>query len=178
MNNWWRRNRWGLIALVPVLATTVWLSWGDAYDRYWKRQPNEPVRAGSDGWVSFAGARMRLEGLGEGEHLTVFGGEKFTPPSGTAVWEARIAFDAPKPDDLGGCQIKLQDSAGTIYDASPVELSSVRVGAERVGFASCTPDFDETAKTKYERAAYFLTPASIRPAAVRIILPTQNPRYA
>lgn len=174
MSTWWRRNRWGVAALVPVLAATVALNWGDAYDKYWKSQPREAVTASDDGWVSFAGARMRLAGLGPGNDLTVFGGKPFPAPSGTTVWKARIAFAGAQPDDLAGCAILLEDAAGRTYEASPAELSEAR-GA---GFVSCTPSIEDEDRTEYERAAYFITPAGTRPSAVRITLRTQTPRFA
>jgi hypothetical protein len=171
--DWLRRNRWGLVALVPVLAATVSLQWGDVYDRYWRNEPRRPITAGDDGWVAFAGARMRLTDLAPGSDLEAFGGGPFQPPPGTALWRAKISFDAPKPDDLGGCAIVLADAAGRTYEANPPELSSTRAG-----FASCTPSFSEEGKTKYESTAYFVTPSATRPAGVRVTLRTQYPRYA
>jgi hypothetical protein len=171
--SWLRRNRWGLVALVPVLAATIGLQWGDAYDRYWRNEPREPVTAGRDGWVWFAGARMRLVDLGPGTDLEEFGGEPYRPPAGTEVWRAKVSFDAPRPDDLGGCAIVLADAAGRTYQASPSELSGTRAG-----FAGCTPSFSDKGATRYESTVYFLVPKGARPAGVRITMGTQNPRYA
>jgi hypothetical protein len=169
---WLRRNRWGLIALLPVLAATIGLSWGDAYDTYWKSQPREPVKAGSDGWVSFAGARIRLADLSAGTDLTDFGGDKFVPPSGTAVWKARLMFDAARTDGLRGCLIKLQDAGGRTYEARPPELSGSRARS-----TGCTPSLEDEGKTRYEAVAYFVTPSWARPAGVRITMALQYPRY-
>jgi hypothetical protein len=181
---WLRRNRWGLVALVPVLAATVSLQWGDVYDRYWRNEPRQPVTASRDGWVAFAGARMRLTGLGPGTDLEAFGGEPYQPPDGTAVWRAKISFDAPNPDDLAGCEIAMADADGRTYEASPSELASTRAG-----FASCTPSSSDEGTagrdakagggtTKYEQTVYFLTPSATRPAGIRVTLRSEYPRYA
>lgn len=168
----WRRNRWGLIALVPVLAATIGLTWGDAYERYWKTRPREPVTAGSDGWVSFAGARIRLADLGAGTDLKDYSGDRFVPPSGTAIWKARLVFDVAKTDGLPGCLIRLEDAGGRIYEARPPELSR-----SETGVATCTPSIEDEGKTRYERVAYFVTPSWARPAGVRITLGSQFPKY-
>jgi hypothetical protein len=173
VKSWLRRNRWGLVALVPMLAATVALQWGDVYDRYWRGQPRQPVAAGRDGWVAFAGARMRLTELGPGTDLAGFGGEPYRPPAGTAVWRAKISFDAPKPDDLGGCAIVLADADGRTYEAGPREFSSARAG-----FPSCTPSLSDEGKTEYEQTVYFLTPTEAQPAGIRVTLRTEYPSYA
>jgi hypothetical protein len=170
---WLRRNRWGLVALVPVLAAIVALQWGDVYDRYWGTEARDPVTAGPDGWVSFAGARIRLADLGPGTDLKTYGGEPFRPPAGTAVWRATVSFAAPRPDRLNGCAIRLTDSAGRVYQANPSDLEGARTG-----FVSCTPSTSDEGSTEYDVTAYFLTPDESRPSAVRITVSTQYPRYA
>jgi hypothetical protein len=172
-HGWWRRNRWGLIALIPVLAATIGLNVGDVYDTYWKGKPREPVKPGADGWVSFGGARMRLADLAPAADLQTFGGKAFTPPGGSAVWKATLAFDTAKPDSIGGCDIELEDSSGRTFGANPSELTSTEAG-----FASCLPDFGAAKTAKYQTVAYFVTPSSARPSAIRITLRTQLPRYA
>ncbi len=170
---WWRRNRWWLVALVPVLAATVALTWGDVYDKYWRNVPRAPVETGGDGSVRFAGARLRLADLGPGTGLTDYAGKPYRPPAGMQVWRATIAFDTTRPDDIAGCEIALEDTAGRVYGANPQELSGTRAR-----YASCIPATEDEGKPKFAKTAYFVTPADARPAAVRITLATQVPHYA
>jgi hypothetical protein len=173
MAGWWRRNRWGLVALGPVLAATVALQWGDVRDRYFRSEPREPVNAAGDGWVTYAGARMRLTDLGPATDLDDFAGRPYQPPGGTEVWRATLRFDTPRPDDIAGCDIALEDGAGRIYAANPQELTSTRAR-----FASCIPSDEDEGKPEFERVAHFIVPAGARAAAVRITLTSQLPRYA
>jgi hypothetical protein len=170
---WWRRNRWWLVALVALLAATVALTWSDVYDRHWRSEPRIPVGPGGDGSVQFAGARLRLADLGPGTALTDYAGKPYQPPAGLQVWRATIAFDTAQPDAIAGCEIALEDTAGRVYGANPQELSGTRAR-----FASCLPSTEDEGKPEFATTAYFVTPAGARPAAVRITLPTQIPRYA
>jgi hypothetical protein len=171
---WWRRNRWWLVALVPVLAATVALNWGDVYDKHWRKVPHAPVGPAGDGSVQFAGARLRLTDLVPGAAtLTDYAGKPYQPPAGMQVWRATIAFDTTRPDDIAGCEIALEDTAGRVYGANPQELARMRAR-----FASCIPSTEDEGKAKFAKTAYFVTPADARPAAVRITLATQIPRSA
>jgi hypothetical protein len=168
---WWRRNRWGLVALLPALLVALALQLDDVYDIYWKRQPRQPVSAGADGWVTYGEARLKLVALEPADDLRTFGGEPFPLPAGVAAWKATIAFEATK-EAIGGCKLSLEDDAGRTYAPSPDELSDARTP-----FASCLPDYDPPPKS-YQNEIYFATPESARPVAVRISLFPQLPRYA
>lgn len=169
---WWRRNRWGLLALIPMLAAAGWVHYDDVHDSYWASRPREPVAADASGWVFFAGARIRLVGLEPATDLRTFGGEPFQPPAGVAAWRATIVLQAPDQEALTGCALLLEDAAGNTYEANPRELDGARVP-----FASCTAD-DEPAPPSYETVAYFATPVSAQAAAVRVTVATRLPRYA
>ena len=169
---WWRRNRWGLVALLPALLGASALDLGDGYDRFWNSQPRAPVGPGADGWVAFAGARVRLAALAPAEDLREYGGQPFAPPPGVRVWRAAIAFDGAAPGGaLAGCRLLLEDAAGRTFDAGPTELRRARTP-----IAGCTPP--SGARGPYETVAYFVTPAGARPVAVRVVLFTKLPAYA
>lgn len=169
---WWRRNRWGLLALVPVLLLAAGLRAGDVYQVFWKRQPRAPVGPAADGWVTYGKARMRLVALAPATDLAGFGGAPFTPPAGVTAWKATVAFEATKDAGLGACRLLLEDEAGRTYGPSPNELSGARLP-----YPSCTPDGDPP-PTSYQSVIYFATPTAARPAAVRIVLTLVLPRYA
>jgi hypothetical protein len=172
VNGWWRRNRWGLVFLVPALALALWPSVADGYPAYWNAKPREPVTASPGGWVDFAGARMRLVELAPATGLAGFDGKPVALPPGVKAWRARIAFDAgPGATGLAGCALKLADAAGHTYEAGPVELRKARTP-----FPTCTAEKD--AGPRYETVAHFVTPPDARPVAVHLIVPTQLPRYA
>jgi hypothetical protein len=161
---WWRRNRWGLAALLPALAAAVGMDMREAYDRYWSSQPRQPIAASADGWVTFAGARMRLIDLTPAEELREYGGRPYTPPPGVRVWRAEIVFDEAARQALGACHLQLEDDAGRTFDAGPTDLRHVRIP-----LAGCAPP---------SAMAYFIAPASARPVAVRIVLLSKLPAYA
>lgn len=169
---WLRRNRWWLLVLLPVLVAAGWLHYDDVYEGFHDRKPTEPVAAGDGGWVSFAGARMRLVSLEKAEDLEKNGGDPFTVPGGATAWRATIAFEAPDQDAIGGCQVSLEDDRGRTYDSGPSELSGARTG-----FASCGAP-DKATPASYQSVVYFVTPGGTRATAVRITLATKLPRYA
>jgi len=169
-HGWWRRNRWGLIVLVPVLALAIGLQLDDAYHLYWNGQPRQPVAAGPDGWADFAGGRIRLVELGPAADVEA--------PTRTQVWRARLEFAVPAQDTLGACDISVEDEAGRVFEARPDEL----IGAD-VPFPSCTPELDTPARNAtgpvtFSTVAHFVLPAGARPVAVRVTQLTALPRYA
>jgi hypothetical protein len=180
-DGWWRRNRWGLIALVPALAAAVAVPTYEAYEGYWKSRPREPIVAGDDGWVAFAGARLRLEELAPADDLVDSNRNPVTPPEGVKVWRVRIAFNAPDAESLAGCALTLEDDSGRTYGDAPRDLAMVTLLNAR-----CTPPDTElatpspgaSAPSTYENVTYFATPSSARPVAVRVTLRGHLPAYA
>jgi hypothetical protein len=170
---WLRRNRWGLLALVPALVLALWPSGCDGYARYRASRPREPVTASRGGWVTFAGARMRLVELVPAGDLADFGGRPVPLPEGTRAWRARIAFEAPRTAPVAGCRLTLEDTAGRTFEAGPAELQGARIP-----FAGCAPEPADGASPAFETVAHFLLPTAARPAAVRVTVATQLPRYA
>jgi len=173
---WWRRNRWGLAALIPALVAASAVDVGDAYHRLWKSQPRRPVTPSADGWVSFAGGRVRLGELAPATDLGDRDGGSFAAPAGVRVWRAEIVFDTGARDAFDGCRLLLEDAAGRTFDAGPAELRGARIP-----YASCvaprTPP-PAAGSTTFQTMAYFALPASARPVAVRLMLLKQLPAYA
>src|SRR5215813_8570492 len=151
---WWRRNWWGLLALLPALAMAIGWQLPDVYDQYWKAQPRESVGAAAGQWVSFAGARMRLVELAEATDVVDYDHKPVTVGHGVRIWRARIAFETPNPDAIGGCRIQAEDGAGRTFDANPSEL-----GEARIPYAGCSPDTDKSPGPTFETVAYFVMPA-------------------
>lgn len=170
---WWRRNLWGLLALLPILAATGWLHYDSVKERYWEGQPRIPVSAGADGWAPLASARVRLVTLEPADDLKTYAGKPFTPPSGVAVWRAVLAFEAPDQEAIGGCKLLLEDTTGKTYGAGPRELDGARLP-----FATSCLAEDQPAPPSYEVTAYFTTPSAAQAAAVRIEVTRDLPRYA
>jgi hypothetical protein len=179
-SGWWRRNRWGVLALVPVLAVTFFLPVKELYDDYTTRTPVRPIAAGADGWASFNGARIRLVELAPLIDLRSSNGEPYSPGPGVRGWRATIAFEATNPVEmLGACKLMLEDEAGRQYEAGPTELIGARLPTVS-SFPTCVPAKEDNAPlpTKYELPVYFVMPSSAYPAAVRIWLITGLPDYA
>lgn len=170
---WWRRNLWGLLALVPLFALAVAPAAKDGWDLYNRIEAHEAVTAGADGWVTYSGARMRLVELAPATGLKNYREQPFTPPKGVRVWRATLAFETPDPKALSACGIELEDRAGRRYSDAPDELS----GAADLPYPSCAPE-DENTPSPYQTFAYFALPESATPAAIRIIRGTELPRYA
>jgi hypothetical protein len=168
---WWRRNVWGLVALLPLLALAFGPSVKEGLD-YYNRHAHEAVLPGGDGWVTYADARIRLVEFGPATDLETRSGEPFQPPPNTKVWRAAIEFDASSPDAVAGCTLALEDTQGREFSANPVEISGV---ASLV--ATCTPKDDGT-PSPWQVELYFVTPASAQPEAVRVTRATQLPHYA
>jgi hypothetical protein len=173
---WWRRNRWGVAALVPMLALALALPVYDGYTDYWTKAPRTPVAAGSDGWVAFAKAKLRLTAINPETGLTDGAGDPVTLPADMRAWSATIRFSASNPLALGGCDVALTDTSGDTYASDPSELTDL--GAD-VDITDCAPDSDSgSTVTSWTDVFYFVTPAGVKPAGVRVAMDAQLPRYA
>src|SRR3981189_2407862 len=93
---WWRRNRWGVVALVPALVAMLALSAEDLYYGVYARQPRQPVPANTDGRYELRGTQTRLVNLGRATDLKRYNGSAFVPPANVTFWRARIEFSIPK----------------------------------------------------------------------------------
>ncbi|MEN3608247.1 hypothetical protein [Plantactinospora sp. ZYX-F-223] len=168
---WWRRNRWGLLALLPALLLALGPGVKDGYERYSRAEYLEPVGVGADGWVEFSGARIRLVELVEASSVPARGSRPVTLPEGVRVWRATVAFELSAPEALIGCLPYLEDGDGRLFSVNPPELSGARLPVTQ-----CVAD--DPAQRSLQAEAYFLLPRPAAPVALRIVKPTQRPRYA
>lgn len=172
---WWRRNWWGLVALVPALVLAFYAPVKDLGDRYGAGQPRQPIDSTPGGWVEYGGARMRLVDLGRDDDVKDFGGKPVTLVGGARVWRATLEFAVQDPDTIGGCELWLESSGGSTFSNAPNELGHADVIDQ-----GCLPDI--LAKPEpgapYRADSYFVLPATARPVAVRVTLFTKLPRYA
>jgi hypothetical protein len=177
--SWWRRNRWGLVALLPALAAAIGPGVREGYRHHRDAQPSAPIGAGADGWVVFAGAHMRLAEITPATELRDYRGRRYTPPSSLRVWRAEIVFDGTAREALAICRLLLEDAAGRTFDAGPAELRGLRIPLPGCTPQPAGPDAPSRSnRADYATMAYFVTPASARPVAVRVMLTSLWPSYA
>jgi hypothetical protein len=181
---WWRRNRWGLVALVPALVALLALSTEDLYYKVYVREPRVPVAAAADGSYEVRGTRVRLVDFAKATDLKTYDGSAFEPPAGVVIWRARIEFavapgidpktDAQKDTEIGGCEISLIDAEGRIFEDDPYNMLS---GARDVVGSGCLVNFDAPDPARYVNAVYFALPSDSQPVAVRIYDAIMLPNY-
>lgn len=160
---WWRRNAWGLVAVVPAFALMIYAA---AYDNIeqWQRGRPTAVPAAADGSVDFAGVRLRLVELAPATDLKRFDRSPFTPPDGVAVWRAVLEIESPAPDTAPSCKLELEDGAGNRYQDRPDELSRADTRT-----ADCRPDDEQPPVSgRYRSVAYFATATGVEAVAVRV----------
>lgn len=177
---WWRRNWWGLAAVGPLLAATLVVGPDDSWQILRDEHTQQVARPGEDGWVSYAGVRLRLGEFGPAE-LFDGEGEPFELP-GLAGWQATLVIEpAGDPDALLGCELALEDAAGRRYQDGPAALGSAHdANGDGVYSSSCSLPYDapQDGSQPFETTAYFLLPESLAPVALRVSHHTQDPDYA
>jgi len=175
-DSWWRRNRWGVAALVPALALALAVPIHDAYTAYGKSAPRTPVTAESGDWVTYDKSQMRLSTMTSPARIEDSIGSPVTLPAGLRVWRATITFRSQDADALDGCDVMLTDTSGNSYDGNPDELSDLGLDAP---LSACAPDTMSVKPPKqWSTVVEFLLPAGAKPAGIRVISADQLPRYA
>jgi hypothetical protein len=181
---WWRRNFWGLLVIPPAIVLALAIPFKEeVYDRWFHLKPTVALTPSADhGWVFYKDTRVRLVETAKVDQLVDRSKKPVTVP-GTA-WRAKLEYDAPKEDSLGGCHVYLEDTTGKTYGDRPDELgrASVPIGG---GCTAPFPAFDappspsptKGERYRFEDTYFFVLPASARPVAVRVELGTQMPRY-
>jgi hypothetical protein len=176
---WWRRNWWGITAVVPLLVAVVVVSPSGAYEALRDQYAEEEVvRPGGDGWASYGGVRLRLTGFGPAE-LWDDEEQPFRVP-GLTAWQATLTMEiGDDPEALLGCKLELEDTAGQRYMDAPQVLGSAN-DADGSGLyaANCTRPYDEEDENgPFEMVGYFLLPESTEPVALRVSHHTQDAAY-
>jgi hypothetical protein len=169
----WRQNRWGLIALLPVMAlfTMVALDRTDFYGRALDSQPRAAIDAASPAWVSYSGAQIRLLALSPTSDLYDTNAKPVDLPGTVRAWKASIEIQVIDQSNLEDCQILLEDENGRLFGAHPDELAGVRIPVP-----SCTAE--DKGLNAYQVTVFFLAPAIAEPVAVRVVSARALPSYA
>lgn len=178
---WWRRHRRNLlsfIALFGLVPLAGWATLDGAATFLRERQPVVPIVPASEGTVSYGGADLQLEAFTVVDSLPTFDGP-WSPPTGYRLWSATLSASLADPAvPLDNCEVSLSDRAGIVIDGSPLELSQPTGGSS---FLSCGPaevEVDAPSPPRYEFKVPFLTADDFVPAAVRVVVPDELPRYA
>ena len=127
---WWRRNRWGLIALPVTVAAALAASSYRVEAQWWLEKPRDLVHAEQGEWTTFSSSqydrtgdvpftvRVRLDGVRPAEEL--FGGEgddlELDLPAGVHAVAVDLELAAPPDAALATCDLVVRDSRGTEYD--------------------------------------------------------------
>ncbi len=173
---WWRRNRWGVLLLVPVMGLGVAEPIHDQWHVFWDTAPRTPVSGAAGGWVTFAGADFRLDSLAPVTTFTNDFGKPVALPTGMSVWRASIAVKPGQHAELDRCDIRMVDTAGTTFDDNPSELADAGIFP---AYTSCNPPGDAaTPPASWTDVAYFVAPIGVHPTAVRVLIDPELPTYA
>jgi hypothetical protein len=173
---WWRRNRWGLILLLPLILGLVAIDADLIYQKVWGTEHKQPLTVDENGGVTFPvdGSRLRLVDLTRVSDLTGLTSVELTLPPTVVIWRGRIEIQAPRESTIGACTVTLEDADGRIYATNPSEMRTSRVTSY-----GCLGDTDagDTGPSTYVATSYFALPVDARPVALRISLPDELPRY-
>lgn len=190
MAGWWRRNAWGLLLLIPAAVAVTVPTYLETYDNFLARQEREAVTPGSEHWVTYSNARMRLVELSDEKTLPTYDDKTVPVPPNLRIIKAVLEFDGvPANQGLGGCRLFLESTAGETFGEKPVEVTNV----DKVSLpdGGCTPEepdlFGPTpapsprpsdVRSTWRTECYFVMPLSAYPLGVRVVIATELPRYA
>ena len=94
---WWRRNLWGLIAVLPLAAAVLGVNAGLLIERNLTQVPRQPIIVAMGQPVEFADADVRLVSLTAVEPSVGVVGRGNTLPAGLTIWQAVMMQPAPRP---------------------------------------------------------------------------------
>lgn len=165
----WRRNRWGLLVLVPLLAALLPLHPDNPWEQ-WQLEPRHRVGAGADGSVTFGGATLRLTALTPFKPV-LSDGRPLPIPSQVRAWRATVHISGSLVDEeFAVCEWRLFDDEGRWFEDEPSELLPLSLYA-----GDCAPEEEGTDGEVY---AHFLLPASARPVGLQLVVLDLLPDYA
>ena len=178
---WWRRNWWALLALLPVLAAMVLVSPEQPHQVWRSAQPREPVAATADGWVRYAGARLRLRHVHPADLRDPVTGREVSLPAGVRAWQVTVEVEwlVEPYQALPGCQWWLVDQYGRRYGADAYEVRGAQLGVDGPTYwaSECLPEERDTVGDVGLLHAVFLLPAEARPEVIQVTLRDRLPRY-
>jgi len=190
---WWRRNRWGLLLLIPALVLALVPPVISVFDMLWTRQERLPIAGSTETWATYGGVRVRLVEISEEKDLPGYGGRREKAPAGMRVVKVVLGFDGPG-EALAGCEVWLESTTGERFSANPDELDDAKLGygscaAEDGAQPTVTPSGgtsaepsvtsspDPEAVQQWRTETYFVMPLTSYPRSVRIVVRTQLPEY-
>jgi hypothetical protein len=93
-------------------------------------------------------------------------------------FRAVLDFDLASEDALAGCRLELETTDGRRYSTDPAELGGLFLTS-----TLCRPlATDDAGPTTGSRSlrddAWFVLPPGATPRGLRVVVPTQQPRYA
>lgn len=123
---WWRRNRWGLVALPVAMAAALAASSYRVETYWWLEKPRDLVHGERGEWVTFTASqydrggdrpftvRVRLDDVRPAE--AAFGeDDPLEPPAGVQAVAVDLTLAAPPDVPLTGCDLVVRDASGTEY---------------------------------------------------------------
>lgn len=159
---WWRRNRWGLVLLLPLVAGLFAIDAPYLYEVNVRDQPRQPAPVDATGTARLDDLRAALVSFDpvppDDPELAA---NYVTVPGSLRLWRAVVTFAGPD-DVLTRCAAALIDQQDRIYPAAALGLLTLN--------ANCDPG---RAGTKF----YFLLPERAQPQALRFTWPELLPRY-
>lgn len=145
---WWRRNRWGLVALPVAVVAALAASSYRVEAQWWLEKPRDLVHAEQGEWVTFSSSqydrngdlpfsvRVRLEGVRPAEELfgPISEDYELEPPAGVQAVAVDLELSAPPDVPLTTCDLVVRDTDGTEYD---YQISSPSI--ENQATSPCVP---------------------------------------
>lgn len=187
---WWRRNRWGLVALPVVLVLALAAGSSRVHDYWWVRGFHQPAPVTSgvaslvdeydDGRLSYPiEARYSIASFGPADEVTLRRGEPL--PAGVRAWRLELAVEADPDMVLSGCQLAVVDAEGNRHTAddsgldletpsSPCVPSDTRGPQPMPGStaAPVLPTGEAPRPERYTTETVFVLPEEAVPATVRV----------
>ncbi|PZF80841.1 hypothetical protein [Jiangella anatolica] len=124
---WWRRNRWGLVALPVAAAAALAASSYRVEDYWWLEKPRDLADGSRGEWVEFSASqydrtgdvpftvRVRLDEVRTAS--APFGSEDpLELPDGVQAVAVDLTLAAAPDVPLAGCSLVLRDADGTEYE--------------------------------------------------------------
>lgn len=150
---WWRRNRWGLVAL-PVTVVAALAAGSYRVETYWwLEKPRDLQHAERGEWVTFSAAqydrtgdvpftvRVRLDGVRPAD--APFGADDpLEPPAGVRAVAVDLSLAAAPDVPLTGCELVVRDASGTEYGYESASPSITQASSPCVPPEARGPDLD------------------------------------